>query len=161
MFMLFFNHYFPDYEGMLNQDNETGRRISLSPEILDYLRKSDRQMKYQDCDRKRELWEIDMNAGTARYLGNREESLDRLLEDGQDFVSEGPSVEELVVQDALLAQFQRAIAQLSATEWSVIKNIFHEQKTEQETAQSFGIAKQMVNYRKRIALAKLKKLMEI
>ena len=146
---------------MLSQDNEPGRQTRLSPEILDYLRKSDRQMKYQDCDRKRELWEIDTNTGTARYLGNREEPLDRLLEDGHDFVSEGPSVEELVVQDALLAQLQRAIAQLSATEWSVIKNIFYEQKTEQETAQSLGISQQIVNYRKKSALEKLRKMMKV
>ena len=101
--MSYTNKYYPDYEKIYPD-------VKLTPAVLAVLRQSDRQMRRFEEELKAEHFEFDNEKRIARFMPSREDSYERLLEEGHlQFGSEDIDVESLVLRRESIRCLQRAM----------------------------------------------------
>ena len=134
-------------------------RGEISREIYEYMKQSNRKMRYQAYDLKAERTTIEGETVTP----SREDSYDRLLEAGKEF-STGESVEDVVIKALFLDQLRDAIDRLDPGEKRLIIELFYSSegngKTEREAAKSLGMPQKTLNDRKLRIFEKIRKLLE-
>ena len=97
------NKYYPDCEKIYPD-------VKLTPAVLAVLRQSDRQMRRFEEELKAEHFEFDNEKRIARFMPSREDSYERLLEEGHlQFGSEDIDVESLVLRRESIRCLQRAM----------------------------------------------------
>ena len=133
--------------------------LGVTPEVYLFLRQSNRKIRYFTYDLKTEKIIIDGERVTI--IPEREDSLERLGEQGYSFAAEEESVEDRVIAVVLREQLRDALKLLDADERSLIENLFFSDQTEEEVSVILGITQQTVSYRKKILVDKIKKLMKI
>ena len=141
---------------------ENAERLGVTPEVYCHLRQSNRKFRYFVHDLKRET--IRIEGENVTFIPSREDSYDRLKEEeGVEFATDQKSVEDFVIDTALLEQLRIALAELTEEEYNLIEEIFFskggEGKTEREAAESLGIPQKTLNERKNRVLAKLRKIL--
>ncbi|MCL2842176.1 MAG: sigma-70 family RNA polymerase sigma factor [Oscillospiraceae bacterium] len=94
-----------------------------------------------------------------RVNGTREDSLDRLIDAGEQFAAVQKSVESTVLSGLMVEELHEALDKLPESERNLIHALFFQDMTEQEYADSLGIKQQSVNERKLRILAKLKNIL--
>ena len=105
--MSYTNKYYPDYEKIYPD-------VKLTPAVLAVLRQSDRQMRRFEEEMKAEHFEFDNEKRIARFMPGREDSYERLLEEGHlQFGSEDIDVESLVLRRESIRCLQRAMQLLT------------------------------------------------
>ena len=105
--MSYTNKYYPDYEKIYPD-------MKLTPAVLAVLRQSDRQMRRFEEELKAEHFEFDNEKRIARFMPGREDSYERLLEEGHlQFGSEDIDVESLVLRRESIRCLQRAMQLLT------------------------------------------------
>lgn len=124
-----------------------------------FLRRSNRKIRYFAHDLKADTIIIDDNK--IVFIPGREDSLNRMEDEGVMFATDEKSVGDIVIGNLLLEQLHKALAQLSKNEWRLIEDIFFLEKFEEEMAETLAITQQAVNKRKKRVLIKLKRMMEI
>ena len=114
--------------------------IPITPEVVYFMRSSQRKIRYFTYDLKRETIHIDGNTITIRP--SREDSYHRLKEAGRQFAAEEKSVEDLVIEAILTERLRGALQQLNDGERRLIKEIYFscngDGKSEREAAESLG-----------------------
>ena len=101
--MSYTNKYYPDYKKIYPD-------VKLTPVVLAVLRQSDRQMRRFEEELKAEHFEFDNEKRIARFMPSREDSYERLLEEGHlQFGSEDIDVESLVLRRESIRCLQRAM----------------------------------------------------
>lgn len=134
--------------------------VELTPEVLDFLDKSDRKMEYAEVDLKVEGFVCDQEQQIARFLPSREDSYDRLIEDEQQFALDGLSPEDEAVHEDELRRLRLCLALLSDCESRLIQALYFEGLSERELAKRTKTHHMTIHSRKVKILSKLKKLLE-
>ena len=144
-----------------NKSDYRGQYPNLGDEIIDYLQKSDRKIEYQQYDLKVDQYRIDSEKETVTYIPSREDSYDRLLEEGNHFQTVSESVEDIAVRNIAIQSMMNCVALVTMEEQDLIFELFFSGRTEREYAEKLGISQKAVNKRKQKVLRKLKKMMKI
>ena len=143
--------------------NIGGALVDVTEEqYLAYYR-SQRRMRYFERDIKTETAIRDKDGRITGYAPSKEDSLDRLLENGADFADETESVEDSAIKKELIEKLREALDELTADERELIDALFFangDGMTEREYAKISGIPQKTINDRKAKILAKLKKLLK-
>ncbi len=132
-----------------------GKSVEVSEEVYNYLKKSDRQLKYAYQDRKQE--KIKISEKEVLIKPSREDSLDRLMELGMDFPDKTIDLYESVTQKIMLEQ---ALSKLDDEERNLIIQLFYFDRTEREVAAEIGVSQVYVHKLKEKILCKLYKLLK-
>lgn len=134
--------------------------LELTPEVLDFLNKSDRKMEYAEVDLKVEGFTCDQKKMIARFLPSREDSYDRLLEDDVQFALDGLSPEDEAIHADELRHLRVCLTQLTSYEIRLVRALYFEGVSERQFSAATGTPQKTINDRRRKVLAKLKKMMD-
>ena len=146
--------YHPDYKKQYPGEH-------LSPEVMAALKRSDRKMEYMEVDLKQERFKQDLEAMKAEFIPSREDSYERLKDEGNAvFPLDEPTPEDKVVHNDELERLCRTMEMLKPEERALIQAIYFEGVSEREYAAKTGDAFMTVHNRKVRVQSKLKKLME-
>ena len=104
-------------------------------------------------DLKRGRTVTDPETKEVRFVPGREDSLERLIENGEQFAQPGRSMEEQTVTTLLL---ERALAVLTP----LVEELYFLEKTEREVGKDLHLADATVHRRKVKVLEKLRGLLE-
>ena len=132
---------------------------NASEEVIAVLRKTERQMQYQEYDIKAERTVIDHKTQTVLVIPSREDSYERLVELDEQFEAENKT-EETVIQKIVYEQLHHAISLLSEDEQYLIKQLFFEERTERELAEELNVYRNAIHKRKNRILSKLKNILK-
>lgn len=132
--------------------------VEIPPDVLDFLKKSDMRMEYEDYHRKRERVVKDSD-GNINVLPSLEDSLDRLLEAYKQFPADMPSPEEIFLDSAEIETLHHCVALLDKDEQRLIEALFNNGMTVREYAAASGLSKSKVDRDKKKILDKLKNLL--
>lgn len=127
-----------------------------SEEIIEVLRRSERKMQYQEYDLKNENYKVNQKNEKAICIPSREDSLERLLELGCQFIKEQLSVEEEVIRIVMYEKLHDAIQGLEKEERELIINFYYRGQSDREIALQLGISQKAVNKRRHKILMKLR-----
>jgi RNA polymerase sigma factor (sigma-70 family) len=144
--------------------NVGGTLVDVTEEqYLAYYR-SQRRMRYFERDIKTETAIRDKDGNITGYAPSKEDSLDRLLERGDDFADEAESTLDSLIKQALFEKLSEVLGDLPAAERELIDALFFSNggdgMTEREYAKQTGLSKTAIHARKEKILAKLKKSLE-
>ena len=169
-------HKYRNYKKVKNADRSytyfiiaDGKDIKVKKTIYEVYAQGGRKMEYMECDLKRDRVLQDASGkvvtdknGLPIILPEREVSLDKLIGEDWDFVSEGSSPEDILFAPANmeLDELYRCISLLSEDEKLLINTLFFQGLTEQEYAETLSVKRQAINQRKLRILKKIKKLWE-
>jgi len=132
----------------------------ISLEVYEHMLKSNRKARYFTYDLKTERKIMD--GENVVVIPAREDSLERLLELGEEFGTE-ENVAEDYEEHELHERLHAALDTLTKGERRLIDEIFFSQngngKSEREAAKNLGISQQKLHYRKKTLIDRLKKIM--
>lgn len=131
-----------------------------SDEVIAVLRKSERQMQYQEYDIKTEVVRVSQRKKTVTYIPSREDSLERLCENDRQFAADQPSVEDEVIRRLRYQSLYAALHLLSEDECQLIIQLYFLGKTERELAELMALSQNGINKRRHKVLKKLRTLLE-
>ena len=135
--------------------------IEIPPEVLSVLRKGDRKEEYQEVDLKQERFVYDPETKTAYFIPGREDSYERLIEDEKrQFSNEDPTPEEHLIRNIENELLRQAVALLKEDERKLILLRFWEDCSQSQAAELLGLSRQVVSYRERNILGKIKKFLK-
>ena len=134
--------------------------IGNRPEILKVLEQSDRKMKYMEYDLKTGQPHRSRETGNRVVLLAREDSLERLQEEGQEQFPDITTLEELTDVREDIRLLRHALLELEEKELNLIISLYYKGLSEREYSQKTGIPQRTINDRKHCILAKLKKILE-
>ena len=134
----------------------------ISLEVYEHMLKSNRKARYFTYDLKTERKIMDSE--NVVVIPAREDSLERLLELGEEFGTEENVAEDYEEQE-LHERLHAALGTLTKGERRLIDEIFFSQngngKSEREAAKSLGIPQKTLNDRKIRIIAKIKKFLDL
>ncbi|MDR1703819.1 MAG: sigma-70 family RNA polymerase sigma factor [Clostridiales bacterium] len=143
-----------------------GVTVEVSAEVYKAYSRSARQLEYMERDLKRDRVLQDAHGravvdayGRTVVLPELEVSLDRLMDEDWDFPAEDQP-EDMVLLHVETISLHHCLNLIDATEKTLIQALFFERKTEREYSAETGISQQTIHARKRVILAKLKKLLK-
>lgn len=141
----------PDFRKLYQEADE---------EVIAVLETTERKIKYQTYDLKTERVIYDKDSQTAISIQSREDSYERLLEQGSQFKENAPSAEEQAIQNIEAERLHKALSFLSDDERNLILQLYFSERTEREVAELMGVYHNAVHKRKQRILRKLKKIIE-
>jgi len=140
-----------------------GQRIPVTEEVYLAYYRSKRRERYYERDIKTESAVRDGDGNITGYRPAKEDSLERLMEAGADYADEN-DVEEIALRAVTSDKLHDALLLLSEDEQALINALFFSNSgdgmTEREYAETSGIPRKTVAYRREKVLGKLKKLLE-
>lgn len=128
----------------------------VSDQVIAVLRKTERQMQYQEHDIKTEVVKVNQKKKTVTYVPSREDSLERLQEIDQQLSADQPSVEDEVMRKLLCQELYAALNLLPEDERQLIVQLYFLDKTERELGELQGVYHNAIHKRKLRILSKLK-----
>jgi len=139
-----------------------GQCVPVTEELYLAYYRSKRRDRYYEHDIKIERAVYDQSGNITGYRPAREDSLDRLMDAGEDFAEDCESVEDYVFSAIMAESLHRALDQLEQGERALIDALFFSNDgkgmTERDYAVILGISQPAVFKRKLKILAKLKEL---
>ncbi len=107
--------------------------------------------------------ELHLEEKDARHVVFFYSGLDTGETNGEDAIPDllSPHVEDMVVDKLLSQRLHQCIGQLTSQEQELIHILFFQGKSESVLSAETGISQQLINYRKRKILLKLKKLINL
>jgi DNA-directed RNA polymerase specialized sigma24 family protein len=136
--------------------------VSVTREVYFVYYRSKRRDRYFERDIKigRVVW--DKAGNIVGYRPAKEQSLDRLMENGEAFAAECESVEDIALRAVMAGSLRNALRRLKDEDRALIDALFFsnngEGMTEREYARLIGISQQSVNERKLCIFRKLKNI---
>jgi RNA polymerase sigma factor (sigma-70 family) len=144
--------------------NIGGALIDVTEEVYREYYRSERRMRYYERDIKTERAVRGKDGKVIGYLPSKEDSFDRLLEQGEDFAEEAEPIEDTVLSGLMVEALREALDKLSPTERELIDALFFSNggdgMSEREYAEKSGIPRKTLAYRREKILGKLKKILE-
>ncbi|MDD3227583.1 MAG: sigma-70 family RNA polymerase sigma factor [Oscillospiraceae bacterium] len=131
-----------------------------SEEVIQCLRAGYRKMQYAEYDLKVERFKLDPKTQRVTIIPAREDSLDRRVEEGQQFQYQEEPVDELITKKLMIAKMMECVAALTTEEQALIAALFFCGKSEREWSTETGIPQKTINNRRLQLMKKLKKMME-
>ena len=128
----------------------------VSEKIYKEYYKMKRRQRYLEEDVKVGRIEVDMEKEEVKFIPNKEDSLQRLMDLGADYGDE-LSVEDLIVDKAMLLILQEAMKELDRQEKELIHDLFYEDMTVREVAKKNSTSHVTVMKRRDKILDKLRK----
>lgn len=122
--------------------------------------KGKRRMKYFEEDLKVENLIVDQEKETVTVIPSREDSYERLLENGTQLLDDTPGPEDAVIRNMMVEKLRNCLNSLSDGELELINAIYCDGTSEHEFAKKTGRHQQTINYRKKKILKKLRHMME-
>lgn len=144
--------YRPDYKALYPGE-------AITDEVMAVLKASDRKMEYLEYDIKTERFHVDQETQRAEFLPSREDSLDRLLELDEQFRAEAGQPETIALRKDEVHRLRQAVGALSEEEQLLIFKRYWQDKSQQTAAAELGISQQLLSYRERLILRKLKNIL--
>jgi len=139
-----------------------GERVPVTEEVYLAYYRSKRRERYFERDIKTESAVRDQDGNVVGYRPAKEDSLDRLMEAGEDYAEECESVEDAAIRTVMLGMLREAMTLLADDERTLIDTLFFsnggEGMSEREYADLSGIPRKTISYRREQILKKLKKL---
>lgn len=130
-----------------------GQAIPVSEDVYRVCRHYERKEEYFSRDLKMERFQRDTN----QFLPSREDSYDRLLDQGKQFAGESKPVEEEVVSSVWMAELFR---HLTGEERQIIQQLYILERTEREACAAMNLARATFQRKRDRLLAKLKEMLE-
>jgi RNA polymerase sigma factor (sigma-70 family) len=131
--------------------------VPVSKEIYKEYYKMRRRERYMEEDIKVGRIDIDPETGEPTFIPSKEDSIERLMELGADFVDEQPSIEDILCDKATLLILQEALKELNREEQELIQALYHKNLTVREVAKQENTSHVTVIKRRDKILAKLRK----
>ena len=128
----------------------------VTEELYKEYYKMDRRRRYLEEDIKVGSIEVDMEKEEVRFIPNKEDSYNRLTDDGLQF-EDTQSVEDIVCDRATLLILQEALKELDENEQKLIRDIYYKEKTTREIAKENNVSQPAIVKRHRRVIDKLKK----
>ena len=132
-------------------------RVPVSEEIYKEYYKMRRRERYMEEDIKVGRIDIDPETGEPTFIPSKEDSIERLMGLGADFVDEQPSIEDILCDKATLLILQEALKELNREEQELIQALYHKNLTVREVAKQENTSHVTVIKRRDKILAKLRK----
>jgi RNA polymerase sigma factor (sigma-70 family) len=132
-------------------------RVPVSEEIYKEYYKMRRRERYMEEDIKVGRIDIDPETGEPTFIPSKEDSIERLIELGADFVDEQPSIEDILCDKAALLILQEALKELNHEEQELLQALYHKNLTVREVAKQENTSHVTVIKRRDKILAKLRK----
>lgn len=115
-----------------------------------------RRERYLESDVKVGRIDVDMEKEEVTFVPSKEDSIQRLMDVGQDFNADD-SVEELIEHKAMLLILQEAMDVLNEQEKQLIDYLFYQELTTREAGKKINASHVTVLKRRNAILKKLKK----
>jgi DNA-directed RNA polymerase specialized sigma subunit len=141
---------------MSNEIKVRKQSIPVTDEIYEEYYKLKRRERYIEKDVKVGHIDVDMENEKMTFVPNKEDSLQRLMDLGADYADK-QSVEDLVVDKAMLLILQEAMKELNRQEKELIDDLFYKEMTVRDVAKKKDISHVAVMKRRDKILEKLRK----
>lgn len=141
----------------MSKEIKVGKQsVPVTDEIYQEYFKMKRRERYMEEDIKVGSSKVDPETGEVAYSPSKEDSIQRLMDKGQDFADE-KNLEDLVVDKAMLLILQEAMKELNRQEKDLIDDLFYKEMTVRDVAKIEDISHVAVMKRRDKILAKLRK----
>jgi len=131
--------------------------VPVTDEVHKEYYRLKRRERYFEQDIKVGSSIVDPETGAVKgYKPSKEDSIQRLMDKGKDFASE-ESLEDVIVDKAMLLILQEAMKELDRQERELIHDLFYQEKTVREVAKKDGVSHVTVMKRRDKILDKLRK----
>lgn len=141
----------------MSKEIKVGKQsVPVTDEIYQEYYQMKRRERYMEEDIKVGSSKVDPETGEVTYKPSKEDSIQRLMDKGQDFADE-KNLEDLVVDKAMLLILQEAMKELNRQEKELIEDLFYKDMTVRDVAQKEDISHVAVMKRRDKILAKLRK----
>ncbi|WP_446898867.1 sigma factor-like helix-turn-helix DNA-binding protein [Clostridium sp. LBM24168] len=130
--------------------------VPVSEEIYKEYYKMDRHARYLEKDVKVGSSKIDPTTGAVKYQPSKEDSIERLMDQGSDFADD-QAVEDIVCYRAMLFILQKAMSELNNEEQKLIQDLYYNNLTVRQAAQKENVSHVTIIKRHKKVLTKLKK----
>jgi RNA polymerase sigma factor (sigma-70 family) len=131
-------------------------KIPVSEEVYQAYYKGRRREKYMQSDVKVGRIDVDMENQKVTFVGSKEDSIERLSEQGVSFQDE-QSVEDLVCDNAMLLLLNKAKEILDEGDLKLINAVYEQELTYRQVGEIFNISHVAVQKRHSKVLDKLRK----
>lgn len=131
-------------------------QVSVSKEIFKEYYKMKRRERYLEQDIKVGRIAVDAETETVEYIQSKEDSINRLMDQGTDFVDD-QMIEDILCDKAIMLILQEAMAELNEKEQELIHALYYKDLTVREVAKDENISHVAVVKRHKKVLDKLKK----
>ena len=136
--------------------NIQGQKVKVTKEIYEEYKKMDRRCRYLEEDVKVGSTKIDPETGRVIYIPSKEDSIERLKDNGATF-QDKQSVEDIVCDKAILLILQEALKELDSKEQELIQDIYYKKKTTREIAKEENVSQPAIVKRHKKVINKIKK----
>lgn len=141
----------------MSKEIKVGKQsVPVTDELHREYYKMKRRERYMEEDVKVGRIDVDMEKEKVTFVPNKEDSLQRLMDLGADYADE-QSVEDVVVDKAMLLILQEAMKELNRQEQELINDFFYEELTLREVGRKENISHVAVMKKRDKILDKLKK----
>lgn len=131
-------------------------RVPVSEPVFDAWWHFENKENYFLRRLKEEKFVYDPEKGIAAFIPSREDSFERLLEEGSEFVMEQPSVEDVVERWTLM---QTLVEKLTEEELDLMCQIFVFRKNDAEAAKALNIPKSTLSDRKKALIRRCREIL--
>ena len=131
-------------------------KVPVSDEVYKEFYRMDRRERYMEKDIKVGRMVVDPEAETVEYIPSKEDSINRLMDQGADFEAD-QMIEDILCDKATLLILQEAMTALDEKEQELIQAIYYKNLTVREVAKEENVSHVSVVKRHKKVLDKLKK----
>ena len=130
--------------------------VPVTDEIYREYYKMKRRERYLEQDIK--VGRIDINPETREpvFIPSKEDSIERLMDIGQDFAAE-ENLEDIVADKAMLLILQEALKELDREDMALIENIYYKNLTVRKIAEETNVSHVTIVKKHKKVLDKLRK----
>lgn len=141
----------------MNKVIKIGKELVLVNEAIykEYYRMARRERYFQN-DIKVGRTNFDSETGAITYIQNKEDSIERLIEQGTDFADE-QAVEDIICDKAMLFILQEAMTELNNEEQDLLKDLYYKNLTVRQAAEKKNVSHVAIIKRHKKIIEKLKK----
>jgi RNA polymerase sigma factor (sigma-70 family) len=137
-----------------------GTRVEVTKDIYLTYYRSKRRDRYYELDIKIERAVRNIDGKIIGYAPSKEDSLDRLIDTGEDFINENKSVEDTVIHNLITDALHKALDKLPEPDRLLINALYFQDMTERQAGEVFGLSQKGINKRKTKIIAKLKNFLD-
>lgn len=130
--------------------------VTVSEEFYKEYYKMARRERYMQNDIKVGCIDVDMDNQKVTFVDSKEDSIERLMEQGSDF-ADVQAVEDIVCDKAMLLILQQAMKELDNEEREIIDALYYKDLTTRETGDRINKSHVTVGKKHKKILEKLRK----
>lgn len=130
--------------------------VPVSEEVYKEYYKMARRERYMENDIKVGHIDVDAENCKVTFVPSKEDSVERLMEEGTDF-KDGQAVDEIICDKAMLFILQEAMAELNHDEQELLQSIYYKNLTVRDVAKKENVSHVAIVKRHKKILEKLKK----